>query len=175
MQTVLTTKLWQLTGILVICLLAYSCASKYKLLPDNTGNYVSLNDGRLGWSGIFLNESRGDVEKQLGNKFELHNQAFPSCGQYASRLVRNDRRVTLEWSADSTDATVEAIYVDLPVDERSLPAASIAEQIANRLPQLTWTASNHDYSQLNYLSNNLILIKTGNDNFLLLSLMNCLD
>ena len=168
-------KLNPFMGILFLCVLTYSCASKYNSDMDNTGDYVSLKNGKLGWSGVFVSESRRDLEKQLGNDFEVHRQAFPTCGQYASRLVLDERTMTLEWSAASSDATIDAIYVNLPVDEHTLPAASIAEQITNRLPQLAWEANNRDFSKLNYHDKDLILIKSGNDNFLLISLATCLD
>lgn len=168
-------KLQQLIGLLCACALICACVSRYTSRLNNTGNYVSIKDGRLGWSGIFINDAFGNIQKELGIKLDIHEQAFPTCGQYASQFVLNNRKVTLQWSASSVDATLDSIYVDLPIDEYALSPAAIAKQINNRLPRLEWATSGPDSAQLNYSNGDEILIKNGDDNFLLVSLESCLD
>lgn len=168
-------KIIHIIGIAGFCLLICACASRYESHIENTSDYVSVNNRELGWSGIYLNETRSNVEKKLESDLEVHEQAFPTCGQYASQLVLNNRKVTLQWSALSVNATLDSIYVDLPVDEYALSPTAIAKQINNRLPHLEWAASGTDSSQLNDPNGDEILIKNGDDNFLLVSLVSCLD
>lgn len=165
----------RLKWILLLGALMCACTSSYTTHTGNTGDYVSMNNGRLGWSGIFLNETRSDVKKKLGNSLEVHAQAFPTCGQFASHIALNNREVTLQWSMLSMNATIDSIYVDLPIDEYALSPVAIAEQIKNRLPHLELATSGNDSSQLNYPHSEEILIKNGEDNFLLVSLESCLD
>lgn len=175
MQISPAAKQLRLMIALLSSIFTFACNTSYTSQSINTGDLVSIKDGRLGWSGIFLNEKRSNVEKQIGNRLEVHEQAFPTCGQFASLVILNNREVTLQWSALSADATLDSIYVDLPIDEYALSPAAIAKQINNRLPSLRWSTSAPDSSQLNYSNGDEILIKNGEDNFLLVSLDSCLD
>ncbi len=175
MQVVIALRLGQLLGLLCTCTLICTCASRPTPHLNNTGDYVAINAGRLGWSGIYINETHSDVEKQLGNRIDIHAQAFPACGQYASQIVLNHRIITLEWSGLTANPTIDAIYVDIPGNESSLTAVSIANSIIQNIPHMDWTASGDNSAQLKYTNGNIILIKNGNDNFLLLSIADCLD
>jgi hypothetical protein len=112
---------------------------------------------------------------KLGNRLDIYAQAFPSCGQYASQIVLNHRIITLEWSNITANPTIDSIYVDLPSNESTLSAASIAYDIIQRIPHMDWTVSGNSSAQLEYTNGNIILIKKDNDNFLLITYADCLD
>ena len=162
-------------GMTLCGALMCACTPNLKPHAENTGDYVSADSGRLGWAGIFLNESRGDLENKLGKVVEVHDQAFPACGEFASQIVLDGRSVTLEWSQSSSDATIDSIEVDLPSAEYMIPAATIAEQINDRLPSMKMIIGDDDGAQLNYAKGEVILIKNGKENFLPISPEGCLD
>jgi hypothetical protein len=161
------------TCFLLVSLLA-GCAGA---LPDvrPTPDLVQLKDGRLGWAGLYLDERHDFLEARTRLSFVIAPQSFPACGQFSTETRLYGRQVTLQWSSDAGDASLDSIYVDLGPQDPS--AATMADGILQRLPglKLFGVQNSPDSAALSSARDEVVLIKSGAEHFLLLAPAGCLD
>jgi hypothetical protein len=161
------------TCLLLVSLLA-ACAGA----PPNTQptpDLVQLQDGRLGWAGLYLGERHESLETRTHQTFVIAPQSFPACGQFSTETTLYGRHVTLQWSADAKDAGLDSIYVDL--GPGATGAGTMSDGILHRLPGLKPFGGQNgsDSAALSSSRNEVVLIKSGAEHFLLLSPAGCLD
>lgn len=140
-----------------------------------TPDLVQLKDGRLGWAGLYLDEHHDRLEARARQSLVIAPQSFPACGQFSTETTLYGRHVTLQWSSDAKDASLDSIYVDLGPEASA--AAAMADGLLRRLPLLKpfGVQNGPDSAALSSPRDEVVLIKSGTEHFLLLSPAGCLD
>lgn len=170
-------------SLLVTALVVVGCASP-SLSPDASTMSVDLVQlaGRdLGWGGIFLGRTRADVGEALGHNLPVeHSREVLVCGGYLTPLTLHGRHVEIQWSSQMPTGTVESVFVEITPDEQATPVVQLVRRLRSRLSKLVEREPARPQDQWAYLTprehaSQALLVKSGEENFLYVSLDSCFD
>ena len=152
------------------------CAGSF--VPPGTGgktvDYVEEKDNHLGWAGIYIDESRTDVEKMLGAPLVRHPHAPPYCGGWWTAAPVQGRDVGLGFDSEAADAKVDNITVYLPESEYGIGMTAMAGALLQRFQDLKTILTGADGVTVEQHDGSTVLIRNRKDHYINLSSVSCL-
>ena len=169
-------------GILAALVISILPVSTGAETPDaNTWSVdlVQLNGDQLGWGGVFLGMTRGEVESNLGQELPVELDRYVlSCGEYKSVVDLFGRKVQIQWSSPESNGTVQSIWVPTTPAEHTTSVNDLVQRLTSRLTNLSQThpADPEDVAAVLGVPKNprhQVMVKSIREHFLYVTLEAC--
>lgn len=92
----------------------------------------------LGWGGIYLTQTRAEIEQVLGRKLRVQDDHYSdACGSAYTDVHHRGHRISLQWADATETADLEVITVSLTTAERAASPQQLNRWALDAVPALT--------------------------------------
>jgi hypothetical protein len=150
--------------------------------PATVIDHIEVRNGALGWGGIFIDATRGGVEKALHQRLRVEKYLeIIACGDYRSKIRLHGCDVTIQWSSAGLDGKVDSIMIPLRDPESSTQVRVLVERLMTRVPDLVEPRKSDDPTEYAaYLTprgnaRHAVMIKSIKETFVYIANAGCFD
>ena len=103
---------------------------------------VNVDQNRLGWKGIYLEDTIETLEATLGYELSLVDLGSPSCGGYYADITYEGMTLQLQFESPDPDSELESI--SLPFSPYDGEKDVLVNLLKSKIPNLVYSPSIHE-------------------------------
>jgi hypothetical protein len=106
-------------------------------------DYISTQDGRVGWSGIFIGHQLETIQSVMNTDLKMEETILSTCGGASADATFKERELWLQFTGMAPGSKLESMLVVFNSRESKFSADQLKTYLKSHLPEVVYQPSHH--------------------------------